>query len=82
MARNKDACLESIDNLDDIDFKSWLITAKICSDEEYEFKNLNWFIEGKKSFAETNWQQEVENFRMNNDGATQSLIEFAESLYK
>jgi len=82
MARNKDACLESIENLDDIDFKSWLITAKICSDEEYEFKNLNWFIEGKKSFAETNWQQEVENFRMNNDGATQSLIEFAESLYK
>ena len=82
MARNKDACLESIENLDDIDFKSWLITAKICSDEEYEFKNLNWFIEGKKSFAEKNWQQEVENFRMNNDGATQSLIEFAESLYK
>ncbi len=81
MARNKDACLESIENLDDIDFKSWLITAKICSDEEYEFKNLNWFIEGKKSFAETNWQQEVGNFRMNNDGATQSLIEFAESLY-
>ena len=81
MARNKDACLESIENLDDIDFKSWLITAKICSDEEYEFKNLNWFIEGKKSFAEINWQQEVGNFRMNNDGATQSLIEFAESLY-
>ena len=82
MARNKDACLESIENLDDIDFKSWLITAKICSDEEYEFKNLNWFIEGKKSFAEKNWQQEVENFRMNNDGATKSLIEFSESLYK
>jgi len=82
MSRNKDACLEEIENLDQIDSKSWLITAKICSDEEHEFKSLNWFEEGKNSFEKTDWKQEVENFRMNNDGATKALIEFAESLYK
>ena len=82
MSRNKDACLEAIENLDQIDSKSWLITAKICSDEEHEFESLNWFEEGKNSFVKTDWKQEVENFRMNNDDATKVLIEFAESLYK
>jgi len=82
MSRNKDACLEVIENLDQIDSKSWLITAKICSDEEHEFESLNWFEEGKNSFVKTDWKQEVENFRMNNDDATKVLIEFAESLYK
>jgi len=82
MSRNKDACLEVIENLDRIDSKSWLITAKICSDEEHEFESLNWFEEGKNSFVKTDWKQEVENFRMNNDDATNVLIEFAESLYK
>jgi len=82
MSRNKDACLEVIENLDQIDSKSWLITAKICSDEEHEFESLNWFEEGKNSFVKTDWKQEVENFRMNNDDATNVLIEFAESLYK
>ena len=82
MSRNKDACLEEIENLDQIDSKSWLITAKICSDEKHELESLNWFEEGKNSFEKTDWKQEVENFRMNNDGATKALIEFAESLYK
>ncbi len=82
MSRNKDACLEAIENLDQIDSKSWLITAKICSDEEHEFESLNWFEEGKNSFVKTDWKKEVDNFRMNNDGATKALIEFAKSLYK
>jgi len=80
ISRNKDACLETIEILDNIDPRSWLITAKICSDEEHQFEDLEWFKQGKKSFSETDWEKEVENFRLNNDGASKALIDFAKSL--
>ncbi len=82
MARNKEGCLEIIDKLDDLDIKSWLITAKICSDEEHKFEDLEWFKKGKLSFSEKDWSAEIENFRLNNDSAAKALIEFAQSIYK
>ena len=82
MARNKERCLEIIDKLDDLDIKSWLLTAKICSDEEHEFEDREWYKKGKMSFAEKDWSAEIENFRLNNDSAKTALIEFAENLFK
>ena len=82
MARNKAGCLEIIDKLDELDVKSWLLTAKICSDEEDDFEDFEWFKKGKLSFKEKDWPAEVENFRLNNDSATKALIEFAQSEFK
>ena len=64
------------------DIKSWLLTAKICSDEEHEFEDREWYKKGKMSFAEKDWSAEIENFRLNNDSAKTALIEFAENLFK
>ena len=81
LARNKDNCLELIEELEVIDTKSWLLTAKICSDEEHDFKDLRWFKEGKEVFAEKDWSTEVGAFRLNNDSATDALVKFAADLY-
>ena len=81
MARNREGCLEEINNLDEIDFKSWLVTSKICSDEEHPYESLDWFQEGKKLFSEKDLEKEVTDFRLNNDSATDALIAFAKSLF-
>ena len=65
-----------------MDCKSWLITAKICSDEEHPFKDLKWFKDGKEEFSEKDWSKEVDNFRLNNESASNALKEFAAELYK
>ena len=59
MARDKEGCLEQINNLEEIDFKSWLLTTKICRDEEHEFSNFDWFQEGKKLFSDKDFEKEV-----------------------
>ena len=81
MARNREGCLEEINNLDEIDFKSWLVTSKICSDEEHPYESLDWFQEGKKLFSEKDLEKEVTDFRLNNDSATEALIAFARDLF-
>ena len=81
MARNREGCLEEINNLDEIDFKSWLVTSKICSDEEHPYESLDWFQEGKKLFPEKDLEKEVTDFRLNNDSATDALIAFAKGLF-
>ena len=68
-------------HLDEIDVRSWLITTKICSDEEYDYENLDWFKEGKKLFADKDWEKVVPDFRLNNDSASEALIEFGKGLF-
>ena len=81
MSRDKDGCLEQIGHLDEIDVRSWLITTKICSDEEHDYENLDWFKEGKKLFADKDWGKVVPDFRLNNDSASEALIEFGKGLF-
>ena len=81
MSRDKDGCLEQIGHLDEIDVRSWLITSKICSDEEHDYENLDWFKEGKKLFADKDWEKVVPDFRLNNDSASEALIEFGKGLF-
>ena len=81
LARNKDNCLELVEKLEDIDSKSWLLTAKLCSDEEHDIIEEDWYKRGKEEFNDKDWAAEVDSFRLNNEGAKETLIEFAESLF-
>ena len=65
----------------DIDSKSWLLTAKLCSDEEHDITEEDWYKRGKEEFNDKDWAAEVDSFRLNNEGAKESLIEFADSLF-
>ncbi len=76
MARDSNKCLEYVEKLQELDRRSWLITAKICDDEEIEYKTSNWFKDGLAKFKDTDWQREVDRFHLNNAGAQQALEGF------
>ena len=80
MAHNKDACLKIISDLENVDMRSWILTAKLCHDEEHDYKKEEWFLEGKKEFVEKNWKEEIGRLKLNNESATEALVEFAESI--
>ena len=82
MERNREKCLELISNLQEVDLKSWLLTAKICEDEQLEYKSSNWFKENKSTFEQADWVMEIDRFHLNNDGLTKSLEDFAKALYR
>ena len=81
LARNKDNCIDLIEQIENLDTKSWLVTAKICSDEEQPFNEFKWFKDGKELFRDKDWAKEVDSFRLNNDSASEALKEFAVGLY-
>mgnify|MGYP001998013057 CR=1 FL=1 len=81
MDRNSDKCKELIKNLQEVDFKSWLVTAKICDDEEIEYTSEVWFTENKDHFKEIDWEMEIDRFHLNNEGLQKSLVGFVESLF-
>ena len=82
MDRNSKKCLELINNLQQIDFKSWLVTAKICDDEEIEYKSELWFIDNKDQFKEMDWILEIDRFHLNNESLQKSLENFVAIIFK
>ena len=79
MARDSSKCLELIGKLQVLDSRSWLITAKICDDEQIDYRTLNWFQEGLTKFKDTEWPKEVDRFHLNNASAQKALEEFGAS---
>ena len=79
MARDKSKCLNLIEKLQEIDARSWVLTAKICSDEEVDYKTEKWFQVGLVKFSEIDWTKEVDRFHLNNVGAQEALAEFGRS---
>ena len=82
MARDSKKCLEFMGKLQELDTRSWLITAKICDDEQVDYKASNWFLEGLSKFKDTEWQNEVNRFHLNNAGAQKALETFAFSHFE
>ncbi len=80
MARNLNKCLSIIIKLENIDLRSWILTAKLCNDMEYNYKHSDWFKKGKYQYAKADWSKEIHNFKLNNISATNKLIEFANDL--
>ena len=81
MERNREKCLEIISSLQEVDLKSWILTAKICSDDQIPFESEAWFKDSKSNFKDADWEMEIDRFHLNNDGLTKSLEEFAKSVY-
>ena len=79
MARDRDKCVESVEKLQELDTQSWVLTAKICSDEEVDYKTEKWFQDGLVKFSEIDWTKEVDRFHLNNVGAQEALVEFGRS---
>ena len=69
-----------ISKLESIDFRSWILTTKLCHDEDYNYKGTKWFIFGKNNFTELDWKKEISRFKLNNKSTTEALKEFANTL--
>ena len=82
IARDSNKCLEIIEKLQDTDSRSWLITAKICDDEEIEYKASSWFQDGLSKFKDIDWKNEINRFHLNNTGAQKALEDFSETNFK
>ena len=81
MARNLEECTNTINKLENIDFRSWLLTSKLCSDENYEFKNKSWFKKGKVQYNNLQkYADEIVRFKLNNKSNTKALVEFLNNL--
>ena len=81
MDRNSKMCKELVNKLQDIDFKSWLVTAKICDDEEIEYRSEPWFADNKDQFKEMDWDMEIDRFHLNNEGLQESLGSFVKKFF-
>ena len=81
MDRNSKMCKELVNKLQDIDFKSWLVTAKICDDEEIEYRSEPWFADNKDQFKEMDWDMEIDRFHLNNEGLRESLGSFVKKFF-
>ncbi|PPR25422.1 MAG: hypothetical protein CFH34_01452 [Alphaproteobacteria bacterium MarineAlpha9_Bin4] len=82
LVRNKKSCLELISKLENIDKRSWLLTAKLCHDEEYNYYNEHWYLYGKKKFFNADWNTEIKGFKLNNDSTSSSLTKFVNNLFE
>ncbi len=79
MARNRKTCVEIISKLEDIDYRSWLLTAKLCNDEEHSYVNSSWFVFGKNNFQKVQYKDSILAFKLNNNSTTNALIDFAKN---
>ena len=80
MARNIKDCMAIISKLESIDFRSWILTTKLCHDEEYNYQETKWFIFGKNNFSKIDWKEEILRFKLNNKSTTEALKEFAKNI--
>ena len=58
------------------------ILQRLCNDEDYDYKETNWFIFGRNKFVDTKWSEEILRLKLNNDSITEALIDFVHSLFK
>ncbi len=80
IARNKETCIKIIFKLENIDPRSWLLTSKLCHDEEHEYKNDSWFIYGINNFKKIDWKEEILKFKLNNESVSKALTAFTYNL--
>ena len=69
-----------ISKLESIDFRSWILTTKLCYDEDYNYQETKWFIFGKNNFSKIDWKEEILRFKLNNKSTTEALKEFVSNI--
>ena len=66
LSNNINRCEELINQIVDIDFKSWLLTIDIYNDNDKDLQNQVWFTKGISKFKDFDLRLEVDRFHLNN----------------
>ncbi len=73
-------CKDLVNDISDIDFKSWLLSTNIHKKNNFNFDNLNWFINGSKKFENIDIELEIDRFHLNNAELNKTLVAEAKGL--
>ena len=73
-------CKDLVNDISDIDFKSWLLSTNIHKKNNFNFDNLNWFINGSKKFENIDIELEIDRFHLNNAELNKALVAEAKGL--
>jgi len=73
-------CKDLVNDISDIDFKSWLLSTNIHKKNNFNIDNLNWFINGSKKFENIDIELEIDRFHLNNAELNKALVAEAKGL--
>tara|TARA_A200000113_G_scaffold94520_2_gene84492 strand:+ start:989 stop:2437 length:1449 start_codon:yes stop_codon:yes gene_type:complete len=73
-------CKDLINDISDIDFKSWLLSTNIHKKNNFNIDNLNWFVSGSKKFANIDIELEIDRFHLNNKELSKTLVNEAKEI--
>ena len=73
-------CKDLVNDISDIDFKSWLLSTNIHKKNNFNIDNLNWFINGSKKFKNIDIELEIDRFHLNNVELNKALVTEAKGL--
>ena len=73
-------CKVLVNDISDIDFKSWLLSTNIHKKNNFNIDNLNWFINGSKKFENIDIELEIDRFHLNNAELNKALATEAKGL--
>ena len=73
-------CRDLINDISDIDFKSWLLSTNIHKKNNFNIDNLNWFVSGSKKFANIDIELEIDRFHLNNKELSKTLVNEAKEI--
>ena len=73
-------CKDLVNDISDIDFKSWLLSTNIHKKNNFNIDNLNWFINGSKKFENIDIELEIDRFHLNNAELNKALVDEAKGL--
>ena len=73
-------CKDLVNDISDIDFKSWLLSTNIHKKNNFNIDNLNWFINGSKKFENIDVELEIDRFHLNNAELNKALVTEAKGI--
>ena len=80
LSNNIKRCEELINQIVEIDFKSWLLSIDIYNHNNKTLEDQTWFTKGISKFKDLDFRLEVDRFHLNNKDLSKNLVDKAESI--
>ena len=80
---NKDysRCKELINDIQEIDRKTWLTYLDISKNSDSEYEHDNWFKKGYKNYENSDWDMEIDRFHLPDESTKNELIKLANTVF-
>ena len=80
LSNNLQRCEELINEIVEIDFKSWLLSIDIFNHNNKDVEDQTWFTKGITKFNDLDLILEVDRFHLNNKDLSENLVNKAQSI--